>query len=71
MRHGCINPPGEVPDKPCEICGVEGKDLHLDHDHQTGLFRGWLCHKCNCGLGNFRDDVTTMQKAIAYLGSKR
>ncbi len=30
----------------CELCGqkppVGRKILHLDHDHKTGLFRGWL-----------------------------
>jgi ribosomal protein L37AE/L43A len=39
----------------------------LDHDHDTGEFRAWLCNKCNLGLGNFNDDPARLQKCIDYL----
>lgn len=39
----------------------------LDHNHETGKFRGYLCHDCNRGLGNFGDSVDTMKLAIDYL----
>jgi len=37
----------------CKICGcmIEGRNLHLDHNHKTMLFRGWLCFRCNQFLG--------------------
>src|ERR1700748_160525 len=37
----------------CELCGGEGK-IKFDHDHQTGQFRGWICHGCNYALGHAR-----------------
>lgn len=34
----------------CEHCNKAYKstrDRHMDHDHSTGLFRKFLCHRCN------------------------
>ena len=39
----------------------------LDHCHETGDFRGWLCKKCNTGLGLLGDNVTELSRAIKYL----
>jgi len=39
----------------------------LDHDHNTGGFRGYLCHSCNRAIGCFRDDIERMQRAVEYL----
>lgn len=56
----------------CAICGkgLSGpgqRDTHLDHDHRTGLVRGFLCVACNQGLGRFLDEPTLLEIAIAYL----
>ena len=39
----------------------------LDHCHETGEFRGFLCNNCNVGLGKFKDDPEILLNAIAYL----
>ena len=58
----------------CELCGypsVDGKALHLDHCHATGVFRGWLCTNCNRGLGHFRDNPELLRKAASYLEASK
>ena len=60
----------------CEVCGRKGQrwsagTLCRDHDHATGLFRGWLCHKCNLALGNVNDNVDVLRGLARYLESYR
>ena len=50
----------------CVIC-LRKKAAHVDHSHETGLFRGLLCFPCNGGLGQFRDNPGLMREAAAYL----
>lgn len=42
-------------------------NLVIDHDHETGNARAWICDSCNTGLGRFRDNVELMKEAIKYL----
>jgi hypothetical protein len=55
----------------CECCGVfildTKTEFHLDHDHSSGVFRGWLCKKCNLGLGLLGDNADGVRRALAYL----
>ena len=39
----------------------------LDHCHETGEFRGFLCNNCNIAWGRFMDDPEILLNAIAYL----
>lgn len=64
--------PTRAEPKECECCGGPptgrgGVCLHLDHDHKTGRFRGWLCQKCNHGLGLLGDDKISVLKMLRYL----
>jgi hypothetical protein len=55
----------------CAICGTPAPDrlasMHLDHDHETGAIRGFLCITCNQGLGLFREDPSRLLRAVVYL----
>lgn len=50
----------------CVIC-LRGSPDHVDHNHETGLFRGLLCFSCNGGLGQFEDDTYRLRQAAGYL----
>ena len=39
----------------CGICGMRWPDQVIDHDHETGLIRGYLCRSCNTLEGNGDD----------------
>lgn len=53
------------PDR-CELCGEIGPVVY-DHCHKTGIFRGWLCSKCNRFLGWLEHDLEMPSKVTAYL----
>jgi hypothetical protein len=39
----------------------------LDHHHKGGYFRGWLCHRCNRGVGLVGDSVENANRLVDYL----
>ncbi len=60
----------------CDICGVgltfEDKAgrtrANADHEHTVPPKpRGVLCGNCNLGIGNLKDSIELLKKAIAYL----
>ncbi len=42
----------------------------IDHNHDTGEFRGVLCLHCNSLLGMAQDDIAVLLAAVEYLGVK-
>lgn len=59
------NPPPEA--GPCPICGKHTEKWVLDHCHFINVFRGYICNRCNLGLGNFNDDIKLLKNAVDYL----
>lgn len=63
----------------CAICGKPEtvfnqfglRNLCVDHDHNTGKFRGLLCSQCNHLLGNAKDSIETLLNSIKYLEKYR
>lgn len=56
----------------CECCGgpPNGRTrhrFHLDHDHDTGQFRGWLCARCNLAAGSLGDTLEGARNLVRYL----
>ena len=39
----------------------------VDHDHETKVNRGLLCHWCNRGIGLLKHDIETLQRLSNYL----
>lgn len=53
----------------CAICfrkpGIY--PLHVDHNHNTGIVRGLLCHQCNWYLGVIEKDQMILERLRIYL----
>lgn len=60
----------EAQGRACAICSVPlvgRQQTHLDHDHETGAIRAFLCTNCNRGLGHFQDNEELLMNAATYL----
>ena len=55
----------------CDMCGKppdgRGNELSIDHCHETGVFRGMLCNRCNKGIGLLMDDPELLRRAADYI----
>lgn len=51
----------------CLLCLEDLVRPFVDHCHKLGHVRGLLCNNCNSGLGFFKDNPDTLQRAIRYL----
>ena len=54
----------------CPICHTSlhkltSKQIHLDHDHHTGIIRGIICHMCNWRLSD--SDAEWFTSALQYV----
>lgn len=62
---------GPVP-RGCEICGTSftTTSARWDHNHGTGKDRGWLCNRCNAGIGFLGDNPSLIRRAAKYLDDR-
>ena len=55
----------------CAICrsvfAEHTNRVNVDHCHESGYVRGFLCNGCNTGLGCFKDNRHFLANAIRYL----
>ena len=66
-------------DGKCKVCDLpisvdltpelHGNKACVDHDHETKIIRGLLCHSCNRAIGLMGDSPEILDKAAAYLRS--
>lgn len=56
----------------CKVTGVPeaflNRKLCMDHCHETGEFRGWICNEANCILGYAKESLEFLSSVTAYLG---
>jgi hypothetical protein len=68
VRYGFTPPPEPANCEACNTPFINFKNgACVDHDHNTGLFRGWLCSPCNTALGHAKDSRDRLQMLINYL----
>jgi hypothetical protein len=57
----------------CDCCGrtkqeVGGdRDFCVEHSHESGVVRGYVCHYCNIAIGMLLDDPARAKKVELYL----
>jgi hypothetical protein len=51
----------------CGCCNKMGEPLVIDHDHETGAYRGDVCVACNTGFGNLGDNLAGVVRGAMYL----
>ena len=56
----------------CRVCDrtvvvQRNRDVNLDHSHETEKIRGWICNRCNTGIGNLRESVSILRRAIKWI----
>lgn len=63
----------EFQERKCACCrrpiDIKARATVFDHDHETGVGRGWLCFLCNKGIGLLKDSVVLLNAAIEFLGN--
>lgn len=59
------------PSRECAICHAVRRKLNRDHSHRTGLDRGYLCRRCNLGLGWIEKALSSGDSDCAFQALKK
>ena len=56
----------------CPVCykikdHLFNNDICLDHNHDTGEVRGYLCESCNASIGKFHENPEILERTIKWL----
>jgi hypothetical protein len=55
----------------CSCCNRKRRGtLHLDHCHETGRLRGFVCSGCNTAIGMVGESASALAKASKYVSSQ-
>lgn len=58
-------------DGKCKICEMHQsklkRNLHVDHNHETGEVRGLLCQPCNHAIGLLKENPKIIKAALEYV----
>jgi len=60
----------EMNNHECPLCNtkiIKGKNLAVDHCHDTGDARAVICRTCNSAMGHLKDSPELLEKAMEYL----
>ena len=66
------NPKPKIGSFHCPVCNkikpvLNNTSVAIDHNHHTGKIRGYICLACNTGIGQLKDDVNILKRAIKWL----
>jgi hypothetical protein len=39
----------------------------LEHDHSSGVYRGYVCQDCNTAIARLHDDIESAKRLVEYL----
>lgn len=55
----------------CDACGATDRPTQIDHDHETGAYRGQLCGGCNRAAGQLGDNPDRALALYNYLKERQ
>lgn len=54
----------------CQCCGRKTSKLQLDHCHETGRLRGFLCQNCNSAIGFVSESPDLLRSIAKYVAQE-